>query len=844
MRKPRLAVLRMLAAAALALCLMLPASVALAQTPKWIKLPPPATVGVHVHDSVRDRELFLDEAGILAVSDAPEVAWQRVWIGTNPVLNGGVFAFYDPARDRIWMLTTTVGFSQPTQLWYLDLSADPMQWTQQATTGSYPDQLSTGIIAGAFAFDPARDRLLAFGGATTCNFCYGAYNTVWSLSLTGTPHWSTEVVTGTPPGARHSSAMVYDPWRDRMVIYGGNYFPGTGSGTWYDDTWQLSLAAPMTWQPITSIPDPPVGRIPGPALLDSLARRMIVMGAQLGPSGTQVPDILTLDLSPGVPASEARWGTLPSGPSQYGALFVQREQARIVSYDGTDQWNLLLGGTPAWNLVGLGLAGPLKRKGMVSFVDAARQRVYAGLGGSGAGPATDGSMQVRPLAQDVPWVTLSATGPSARYGANAVADPAADRALVFGGAAAPGTNDTDEYSDLWSFDFGGAGWTHLTPAGPPPVRTEALGVFDTQRRRLIVHGGRLTNPSPVARSDTWIYDAVAGTWSAAAVGSYGGVWGEVGIYDPVRDRVVALGPGLAGPVHLLPLGPALGTWTAVTPNGTPPNAIAEAAVYDSLNDRILVVGGPGPNTSIWALSLSDPPTWSQATPSGVPPAVRFGCALAADPVRERVLMFGGASSGGPLDGNTWAFYFDEATTPTQLALIAADATSDQVTLRWFAGGAGSTSATVYRRALDEDWQALGEESADGTGVVTWVDRDVVPGADYDYRLGIAGPGGERFFGEARVSVPARSGLALEGMRPNPSDGPLLVTFSLQNSSPASLELLDVAGRRILRRDVGALGAGAHTARLDADAAPPAAGLYFLRLTQGRRTLMRRVVLAR
>ena len=638
--------------------------------------------------------------------------------------------------------------------------------------------------------------------------------------------------------------MVYDPWRDRMVIYGGNYFPGTGSGTWYDDTWQLSLAAPMTWQPITSIPDPPVGRIPGPALLDSLARRMIVMGGYLGPSGTQVPDILTLDLSPGVPASEARWGTLPSGPSQYGALFVQRDQARIVSYDGTDQWNLLLGGTPAWNLVGLGLAGPLKRKGMVSFVDAARRRVYAGLGGSGSGPATDGSMQVRPLGQDLTWVTLSATGPSARYGANAVADPAGDRALVFGGAAAPGTNDTDEYADLWSFDFGGAGWTPLAPATSPTVRTEALGVFDTQRRRLIVHGGRLTNPSPIARSDTWIFDVAAGTWSSPAVGSYGGVWGEIGVYDPVRDRVIALGPGLAGDIHVLPLSPALGTWTAVTPSGTPPNIIVEAAVYDSLNDRILVVGGPGPNTSIWALSLSDPTTWSALTPSGVPPAARFGCALAADPVRQRILMFGGGPFSGPLYGDTWAFYFDEASTPTQMALIAADATSDQVTLRWFAGGTGSVAATVYRRAPDEDWRALGQQDADGTGVIEWIDRNVIAGADYDYRLGIPTATGERFFGEARVSVPGRSGLALAGMRPNPSDGPMLVSFALESSDPATLELLDLAGRHVLSREVGSLGAGTHAVRLDGDAAAPAAGLYFIRLSQGGRSVSTRLVLAR
>ncbi|MEQ1831613.1 MAG: kelch repeat-containing protein [Candidatus Eisenbacteria bacterium] len=834
---------RFLSAVALALALLIPAGNALAQTPKWIKLPPPATVGVHVYDSLRDRELFLDEAGIVAASDAPQIGWERVWIGVNPVLTGNVFAFYDRARDRIWMTTTTVGFSTPTQLWYLELSADPMQWTPQATSGSFPDALSSGITASSFAFDPVRDRLLAFGGATTCNACYSAYNSVWSLSLAGTPDWSTLTVAGTPPGIRHSAAMVYDPWRDRMVVYGGNYWPGFGSGTWYDDAFGLSLAAPMTWLPMTAFPDPPTGRIPGPALLDSLGRRVIILG-QTPSSGTPQSDILTLDLSAGVSADQAVWGTLPSGPSTQAALFLQPVQSRIVSYDGTDQWNLLLGSTPAWNLVGGGLAGPLKRRGMVSFVDAERQRVYAGLGGTGSGAGTDAVLLVRPFTQEVPWVTLSATGPGPRYGAVGVADPAGDRALVFGGAAALGTNDTDEYADLWSFDFGANTWTPLAPATSPQVRAEALGVFDTQHRRLIVHGGRLTNPSPIARSDTWIYDVAAGTWSSPAVGSYGGVWGEVGVYDALRDRVVALGPNLAQPIHVLPLGPSLGSWTAVTPAGTAPNALAEAAVYDSLHDRVLVAGVTGASISFWALSLSDPPTWSPMLASGVPPAARSGFALALDKARERVLMFGGAPFSGPLPGDTWAFYFDEAATPTQLALITADATSDHVTLRWYAGGLGSIAATVYRRAPDEDWRALGQQDADGTGVIEWIDRNVISGFDYDYRLGIPTATGERFYGEARVSVPGRSGLALAGMRPNPSDGPMLVSFALESSEPATLELLDLAGRRVLSREVGSLGAGTHAVRLDGDAPAAAAGLYFIRLTQGGRSISTRLVLAR
>jgi hypothetical protein len=72
--------------------------------------------------------------------------------------------------------------------------------------------------------------------------------------------------------------------------------------------------------------------------------------------------------------------------------------------------------------------------------------------------------------------------------------------------------------------------------------------------------------------------------------------------------------------------------------------------------------------------------------------------------------------------------------------------------------------------------------------------------------------------------------ALEGVRPNPAfGGRMVVHFALPSDEPATLELLDVAGRRVRERAVGALGAGRHTVDLGGGLRP---GLYFVRLTQG------------
>jgi hypothetical protein len=81
-----------------------------------------------------------------------------------------------------------------------------------------------------------------------------------------------------------------------------------------------------------------------------------------------------------------------------------------------------------------------------------------------------------------------------------------------------------------------------------------------------------------------------------------------------------------------------------------------------------------------------------------------------------------------------------------------------------------------------------------------------------------------------------------GARPNPARGALRVMFTLPSRESARLELIDVAGRRVLHRDVGNLGPGAHVLSLDATSLK--SGLYFLRLSQGDRALKSRVVLMR
>jgi len=86
-------------------------------------------------------------------------------------------------------------------------------------------------------------------------------------------------------------------------------------------------------------------------------------------------------------------------------------------------------------------------------------------------------------------------------------------------------------------------------------------------------------------------------------------------------------------------------------------------------------------------------------------------------------------------------------------------------------------------------------------------------------------------------------LTLEAPAPNPTHGALTLAFTAGDAEPVTLEVHDALGRRVaVALDGAVLAAGRHVATVDASRL--AAGVYVVRLTQGDRQAVRRVVVAR
>ena len=172
-------------------------------------------------------------------------------------------------------------------------------------------------------------------------------------------------------------------------------------------------------------------------------------------------------------------------------------------------------------------------------------------------------------------------------------------------------------------------------------------------------------------------------------------------------------------------------------------------------------------------------------------------------------------------------------TPAQLAVASAQALPGLARIQWHGPAAGLLDAMVERRTARSAWRELGAPEVAGPDLLRFEDRTVEAGERYAYRLVVRSGDAPRATDETWLAIPAEFAFGLYAP-PRPSDRYLEVRFSLASDEPAVLDLLDVSGRRILRRQVGALGPGPHAVSLGEGRRLPG-GLYLIRLVQGARS---------
>jgi hypothetical protein len=573
------------------------------------------------------------------------------------------------------------------------------------------------------------------------------------------------------------------------------------------------------------------------------------------------------------------------------------------------------------------------------------------------------------------WTYLSRFGPQngpdegARYGNTAIRRTAQPQIVIFGGASAYGSN---RRNDVLLYSLNGTNtWAQGPSFGPPSERRLAPAIYDPRRGRLVLFGGwngeyfcdQIVLCLISYFGDVWNLDLEGNPHWVQKVRDHDAPWevkrgAHSAVYDPVRDRMIIFGGmvwryTLVNDVWVLGLDDG-GTFAPLATQGSPPAPRRDhSAIYDPLRDRMLIFGGgiaPNsfdgtgvPTNELWQLTLAGTPTWSQLTPAGSTPAARAGHVAIYDPLRDRMIVVGGpdtlvwgltlsptlrwdqipTAGGAPAFGKEVAAVYDPISDrvvvfsgTTVMTVWTLDlSTTPSTWMKLVPTGALPPPSQDYSAIYDpggdrvvlfgldpltSDWGQFGYPTGNRTWALNWgrpvpalaalVSAEaqpdharvvwLVPGAPGTHvsvqrrteasdwqgvgdvvtdasglavfedrsvtsgsRYGYRLQTGDVFAAEVWVDVPAaKASLRIDGARPNPTVH-VSLALSLRNGSPAEIEFFDLRGRRVLSKRVEGLDAGAHLLLLpEADAL--GTGLYLVRLRQEGQTVTSRVTLLR
>ncbi len=273
-------------------------------------------------------------------------------------------------------------------------------------------------------------------------------------------------------------------------------------------------------------------------------------------------------------------------------------------------------------------------------------------------------------------------------------------------------------------------------------------------------------------------------------------------------------------------------WSEFRPAGAAPGGRSGAAgVFDPVRERLMVFGGEsleGLRGDVTALSLSGGAAWCAQLPAGASPTARRWSSLVYDGIADRMFLFGGTDSNhdlsdlfelSPAGGLAIDGVVDPPGTGTFTVLPPdrCHAAGEPVTLR-------ATPAPGYRFLK---WDGLGSSQNPLTltpaGHVATVAR----------------------FAPIATSVEvAMSGRGIDAVIPNPTSGALSVQWSLAREGAVKLVVLDVAGREVARLESGVQAAGRHSTTWNAHGGTRRApkGIYFVRFTAEGVDTYRRVAL--
>jgi N-acetylneuraminic acid mutarotase len=243
------------------------------------------------------------------------------------------------------------------------------------------------------------------------------------------------------------------------------------------------------------------------------------------------------------------------------------------------------------------------------------------------------------------WVQrMPAHHPPARSAHAMVYDAQRARVLLFGGRkeSTDALGTWTHFNDLWQFKNGD--WQQVETATAPPAREFAGLAYDADRDRVIMFGGynyKADGKTSQAVFDTWEFDG--SNWTEVQnVGP--SVNKPLLVFDAARHETLLLGIDATAKTLMYRWDVPSKTWKSITPTTLPTCVNEGGAAYQAHNQRVIVTGGVCSTTTplideTWEW---DGGNWTKLETTATS---RFiGAAITYDVKAERLVRYGGLAA--------------------------------------------------------------------------------------------------------------------------------------------------------------------------------------------------------
>ena len=442
-----------------------------------------------------------------------------------------------------------------------------------------------------------------------------------TVPATESATWTRIDVPPTPgPTPRYLQSAAFDDTRKLLVMFGGM----TGVNlTALQDVWEWNPAT-STWTDRTPAGSKPLPRFGAGMVFDSIRNKFVIFGGR-SITNYDLADTWEWDPATGAFTDRTGSGAVPVGRSQHSMVF-EKSTGKVLLFGGG------LAGTD-YNGIGISLA----------FAD------------SWEWDPTSGA-----------WAQLApATAPSARHDSAMVWDSKRSRAVLFGGMQKDQADvDGTPMQDTWEWDPAKQGWTERKTTGAEPSARYGHGMaYDPVRGLIVLVGGADSNTGNSssdlgqnALADVWDWDPIAGTWTQRLTGSESNLPAARMYASLVTDSSQGRLDLVAGLVwrestysalasaELWQLDPVAATFTNPTSSRNAPSGrFRHSMAFCPATGKTYVFGGEDSQTQmlndLWEW---DGKAWLEIK-SDVQPSARADTAMAYDPSRKSLILFGGTN---------------------------------------------------------------------------------------------------------------------------------------------------------------------------------------------------------